>query len=924
MKSRMKIIPGLILFLCLFAFSGKAVLTSYAAASGTCGDNLTWTFSDDGTLTIEGEGAMDNYMVENDQPWGSQRNSIKKVVIKEGVTSIGNLAFYGCTSLESLTIRAKSSISIGENTFTGCSNLQNVYLIGESNEWSSLTGKFPDTAQVHYFVSVSVGVNNSAFGTADIGLGGDLCEVSNPQDAGTTRISIQAMPVKGCAFAGWERNGQLVSTDNPWTAKYSEMRNYQDGEEDHWHLKLTAIFKKDLTITAADQNPVYNGKPQGFDGTDNYINYLSQVSVIGLNSGDSISGLKLTGQGTYVGSEYAIIPSDVKVQNVNNQDVTDQYNIKCVNGKITIKKAPLEISARNQTFPYCGKETGIGDTVYNDPAEIAEMVTVGKLQGSDYLYSIQVFGQATKTGLHQGVIEPSNAVIYNTENKDVTENYQISYFNADLTITDSPPGYDVEIKPGANMTKTDDSGELSQIVTGAITPVVFTADSGYYFPEDYKAGPENGIIVARSSESRITVSGTPKDHVELILPDAEQKAEPPVLTFTVSFDANGGSGSMDPVTGVSGEYKLPKCLFTAPEGKAFDCWLADGATYGEGDPVNVDADITVTAQWKDVPPEPHVHELTLVQAAGATCTEAGNTAYYVCGTCGRWFEDKTALVEITDKSSVIIKALGHKWDEGTVTKEPTEKEEGVRTYICLHDSSHKKTERIPVKAHEHSLTKVDAVMATCTEDGNEAYYVCGGCGLWFEDPAGTKEITDKSSVIKKALGHEWDSGVITKAATFTRDGVKTYTCLRDSSHTRTELIPKRERSNSNNDDQELGAAPAEDAWLMDGAGWHYRENGVLVKNAWRKLSYNGTSYWYLFDENGTMKTGWAEWNGERYYLSPVSNGWMGHMLTGWQEIDGKWYYFETAEGNTQGRMYRNEKTPDGRLVGADGALIEGA
>ena len=78
MKNGMKRILGIIVFLSLFAFSGKAVLTSYAASSGSCGENLAWTLSDDGTLTISGEGAMDKYMDISEQPWGSQRNSIKR------------------------------------------------------------------------------------------------------------------------------------------------------------------------------------------------------------------------------------------------------------------------------------------------------------------------------------------------------------------------------------------------------------------------------------------------------------------------------------------------------------------------------------------------------------------------------------------------------------------------------------------------------------------------------------------------------------------------------------------------------------------------------------------------------------------------------------------------------------------------------
>jgi len=236
--------------------------------------------------------------------------------------------------------------------------------------------------------------------------------------------------------------------------------------------------------------------------------------------------------------------------------------------------------------------------------------------------------------------------------------------------------------------------------------------------------------------------------------------------------------------------------------------------------------------------------------------------------------------------------------------------------ITLPDAELKETPPVPPEPHVHELTLVEAEEATCTEDGNSAYYVCDGCGRWFEDATGLAEIRDKSAVIIKALGHKWDSGVVTKAATATKDGIRTYTCLHDSSHTKTEPIPATGRKDSNRSEHTVSPLP--DAWVRDEAGWHFRENGVLVKNAWRKLEYNGESYWYLFDENGTMKTGWAEWKGEKYYLNPVSDGWMGRMLTGWQEIDGKRYYFETVPGNNQGRMYRSEGTPDGYYVGADG------
>ena len=56
---------------------------------------------------------------------------------------------------------------------------------------------------------------------------------------------------------------------------------------------------------------------------------------------------------------------------------------------------------------------------------------------------------------------------------------------------------------------------------------------------------------------------------------------------------------------------------------------------------------------------PHTHNLTLVAAKAATCTAAGNSAYYTCDGCDKWFADATGSVEITDKTSVKIPATGH-------------------------------------------------------------------------------------------------------------------------------------------------------------------------------------------------------------------------------------------------------------------------
>lgn len=76
----------------------------------------------------------------------------------------------------------------------------------------------------------------------------------------------------------------------------------------------------------------------------------------------------------------------------------------------------------------------------------------------------------------------------------------------------------------------------------------------------------------------------------------------------------------------------------------------------------------------------------------------------------------------------------------------------------------------PALGHTHHMTPVAANPATCTEDGNKAYYVCSGCSKWFEDATGNVEITDHSSVVLGHLGHDWADATCTAPKTCSRCG----------------------------------------------------------------------------------------------------------------------------------------------------------
>ena len=154
----------------------------------------------------------------------------------------------------------------------------------------------------------------------------------------------------------------------------------------------------------------------------------------------------------------------------------------------------------------------------------------------------------------------------------------------------------------------------------------------------------------------------------------------------------------------------------------------------------------------------HTHYYTATVTA-PTCTAKGYTTH-TCA-CGNSYVDT-----YTD-------ALGHAWDNGKVTKQPTEAETGVKTFTCTR-CGETKTETIPKLTHEHSYKAV-VTAPTCTEKGYTTH-TCA-CGDNYVDT-----YTD-------ALGHAWDNGKVTKPATETENGVKTFTCTR-CGETKTETIPK--------------------------------------------------------------------------------------------------------------------------------------
>ena len=108
--------------------AGVEAQAAQVLQSGACGEALTWTLDDTGTLTISGSGAMFDWFSAYDAqevPWSAYRDQVIYVVIEEGVTNIGESAFYLCEQMQSIQI-PESVTAIGRGSFYRCSALQSV------------------------------------------------------------------------------------------------------------------------------------------------------------------------------------------------------------------------------------------------------------------------------------------------------------------------------------------------------------------------------------------------------------------------------------------------------------------------------------------------------------------------------------------------------------------------------------------------------------------------------------------------------------------------------------------------------------------------------------------------------------------------------------------------------------------------------
>lgn len=229
------------MLLAIFMVAGMlptAVFAADVVASGTCGTNVNWTLDSDGTMTISGEGAMDDYKTASDAPWYAHKDSIKAVKIAEGVNKIGTYAFYKYTNVTQVIIYGNLT-EVGSNAFANCSGITTVQYwgtkapSGKSNAFSGTTLRYvhvtsnydgknfcgksikktlvPDVEPEKYTVSISVTEGGTVTGAGEY--------------EANTAASVTATPNEGYKFINWTEGDRTITSETTYVFTVTQNRN---------------------------------------------------------------------------------------------------------------------------------------------------------------------------------------------------------------------------------------------------------------------------------------------------------------------------------------------------------------------------------------------------------------------------------------------------------------------------------------------------------------------------------------------------------------------------------------------------------------------------------------------------------------------------------------------------------------------------
>ena len=374
------------------------------------------------------------------------------------------------------------------------------------------------------------------------------------------------------------------------------------------YAKEGVTISAPLDVTVGENDTTKNGSVYGI------YTKSGAISLTGEDKTITATGGVVNAYGVYNAADTSTIADN------GNIDISGKLTVKLSNGKynrgISSQGGVITLDGATVKIPgsyYCGIYNANGNVVIksNSDVDISSDISSNRGIWTENGGSLTIDKSIVKVS--------SNGIV-----AEIYENASIKDSTVDLTLTCDHYEVIRADSTAANTIDLSGSGSVTLTATGKQDYAMF----GGKVTLGTNTKCEKGTAISSWNNYAGEYDAVSNTTVLKFVHEG-----PAPATYTVSFDANGGTGTMADVTGISGEYTLPANGFTAPTGKQFKAWSVGGVEKAAGDKITVTANTTVTAVWEAIEYNVTVTGGTASVGAGTPITKAtmGTTVTLTAG-----------------------------------------------------------------------------------------------------------------------------------------------------------------------------------------------------------------------------------------------------------------------------------------------------
>ena len=432
-------------------------------------------------------------------------------------------------------------------------------------------------------------------------------------------------------------------------------------------------------------------------------------------------------------------------EKVEEDDIIMLTNDQTLYAHWTKKCEHMNVEVKNSNKPSCTEEGYTGDTYCKDcGTKLSSGKTIAKTEHTWDSGKITKAATCTESGTKTYTCTSCNTT--KTEEIPATGNHQTTELRNVKEATCTEEGYTgdtyckdcgTKLSSGKTIAKTDHTWDAGKITKAATCK---------------ESGTKTYTCTSCNTTKTEEIPAT-RNHQNTELRNVKEAT-------CAQEGYTGDTYCKDCGTKLSSGKTIAKTDHTWDAGK-----IAKAATCKEPGTKTYTCTSCNTTKTEEIPATGNHQNTELRNVKEATCAQEGYTGDIYCKDCG------TKL-----SSGKTIAKTEHTWDAGKVTKAATCTESGTKTYTCTSCNT-TKTEEIPATGNHQNTELRNVKEATCAQEGYTGDTYCKDCG---------EKLSSGKTIAK--TDHIWDSGRITKPATDTESGIKTYTCI-NCNTTRTEEIP---------------------------------------------------------------------------------------------------------------------------------------